>query len=142
MNSAKGQLYSRMIYPDGKVSYGVESVYNGIYDFNQLDVGYGFKASVGLKYFFLTAHAQRVGINLERIVGQEPRPPLAMQDELGIGGASSTHNNYDLPIYLSADTRNPTPGVILPTDPILVNPRLENWRFWFGITFSITGNLN
>ncbi|MEL7533629.1 MAG: hypothetical protein AAFN10_20110, partial [Bacteroidota bacterium] len=42
MNSQKGQLRSKLIYPNGMESFGMESSYNGIFDLDQLDLGYGF----------------------------------------------------------------------------------------------------
>lgn len=132
MSTSRGFVSSRLINPDGTFSYGIESTQNGIFDINQMDIGYGFKGMIGIKYGFLTFQAQRLGITLfEKI------EPQAMRDELGIGGDFKSYTNYDFPTFLAEDAGGVS-GNASAISNGLVNPALANWRFFIGMSFCLS----
>ncbi|MEM6342811.1 MAG: hypothetical protein AAF927_02990 [Bacteroidota bacterium] len=140
MNTNKGQVRSKMIYPNGMESYGMESSYNGIFDVDQLDLGYGFKASIGYKYVFFTFQAEKIGLQGDFWLpeDQQYKGTIGIQDELGLGGDSPYYNNHTFPTFLSQNAAViPDPGNSAIAEG-LVNGELSEWRFSFGITFSLT----
>ncbi len=140
MNTNKGQVRSKMIYPNGMESYGMESSYNGIFDVDQMDLGYGFKASLGYKYVFFTFHAERLGMRPDFFLPENQRSDrsIGIQDELGLGGDSPYYNNHTFPTFLAQNAAViPDPGNSAIAEG-LVNGELSEWRFSLGITFSLT----
>lgn len=138
MSTQTGYLSSKMIYPSGEFSYGIESPYNGVFTIDHLDIGYGFKAMTGLKYVFFTFQAQRMGDFMPWLDDGIDTPP-AMKDQLGIGGDSKFFTNYTYPTFLSENAGS-VPINSSTISQGLVNPALNNWRFFLSITFCLSNH--
>ncbi|MEL6846044.1 MAG: hypothetical protein AAFP02_22780 [Bacteroidota bacterium] len=140
MNNQKGQLRSKMIYPNGMESFGMESPYNGIFEIDQMDLGYGFKASVGYKYVFFTFSAEKLGMQGDFFLPENQRNTrrFGIQDDLGLGGGSPYYNNHTFPTLLPENANNAVDPGRGATEPGVVNGNLSDWRLSFGLTFSLT----
>lgn len=129
----KGTFYSRLIYPDGYTSYGMDSRMNGIYNTARMDFTGGFKVMVGYLYGFLYFKADYLGLFSS---GEGGELASRFKDELGSG--FSFYENYYFPQYYPSDMAgfNNQDRYWL-GNGATVDSRIKGWRFYLGATFCL-----
>lgn len=129
----KGTFYSRLIHPDGYVSYGIDSRLNGIYNTASMDFTAGFKLMVGYLYGFLYFKADYVGLFSD---GKGSAEAAIFKDELGDG--FSFFENHYFPQYYPSDIAgfNDLNRYFIGMGS-KVDSRIRGWRFFLGATFCL-----
>lgn len=129
----KGTFYSRMVYPDGYVSYGMESRLNGIYNTASMDYTGGFKVMAGYMFGFIYFKADYVGLISTGKSGAEAG---RYRDNLGNG--FNNFQNYTFAALYPMDIEgfNDYNRYAIGMGE-KVDSRIKGWRFFLGATFCL-----